>query len=247
LIEVAAACSTSPPPDLKEIVALSVKAMGGNAALDGIESVFRQRNEHTFTLRKRPHFHLVVLLNEEGGVRYAEGYDGQVAWEILDDGPKVRVSERAQVALWHTTQFPGVLRPLSKMEDLGHEIRLAGMATLGSVEYYRILLRLSDGFEREYYLNARTYRVERARDARRLHAYENDIQPIESVWSDFRQVDGVWVPFTTGEVNFETGEPLSGGTMLDIRTNVEVPVEVFGLEGSLQPFLDVISGLRRKE
>jgi hypothetical protein len=236
----AVACSTVEPlPDLDEIVARSVDAMGGEAALDSVESIYRQRNERTFTLRKRPHFHLVVLLNDEGGVRYAEGYDGEVAWELVNDGPKVRAGERARVALWHTTQFPGVLKPLSRMEALGHELELAGVDTVGSSEYYRLLLRLSDGFAREYYLDAHTYRLERARDARRFHAYEDEIQPIEGVWSDFREVDGVWVPFTTSERNFETGERLSGGTMLDIRTNVEVSEEIFRLDGSLQPFLDL--------
>jgi hypothetical protein len=244
LVAASVACSTGDSrPGLDEIVTRSVDALGGAAALDRIESVYRQRNQNMFTLRKRPYFHLVVLLNDEGGVRYAEGFDGEVAWEIVDDGPKVRATERARVALWHTTQFPGVLKPLTQMGGLGHDLELAGVETVGTTEYYRLLLGLSDGFEREYFLNAKTYRLERARDVRRFHAYEDEIQPIEGVWSDFRQVDGVWLPFTTGEVNFETGERLSGGTMLDIRTNVEVSEEVFRLDGSLQPFLDLIREL----
>lgn len=246
VIAASAACSTvESRPSLDELLGRSVDAMGGTEALDRVESVYRQRNRNTFTLRKRPHFHLVVLLNDEGGVRYAEGFDGRVAWEIVDDGPKIRATERARVALWHTTQFPGVLKPLPGMQALGHELELVGVDTVETIEYYLLLLRLSDGFEREYYLNAQTYRLERARDARRFHAYEEEIQPIEGVWSDFRQVDGVWVPFTTGEVNVQTGERLSGGTMLEIRTNVEVPEEVFRLDGSLRPFLDLIDGLRR--
>ena len=231
------------PTELSEIVQRSVDAMGGEAALAEVESVWRQRSERMFTLRKRPNFHLVVLLNDTGGVRYAEGYDGAEAWELEHDGPKVRASERAQTALWHTTQFPSVLKPLSLMEELGHRLEFAPADTVAGVLYHVVQLRLSDGFERAYYVNAETYRIERARDVRRFHAYEEEIQPIEGTWSDYREIDGVWVPFTTGERNFETGEQLSGGTMQQIRFNVSIPDEAFTVDGSLEPFLQLIREL----
>lgn len=229
--------------ELSEIVQRSVDAMGGGAALAGVESVWRQRTERMFTLRKRPNFHLVVLLNDTGGVRYAEGYDGADAWELEHDGPKVRAGERAQTALWHTTQFPSVLKPLSSMEELGHRLEVAPPDTVDGVVYYVVQLRLSDGFERAYYVNGDTYRIERARDVRRFHAYEEEVQPIEGTWSDFREIGAVWVPFTTGERNFETGEQLSGGTMRQIRFNVSIPDEVFTVDGSLEPFLHLIREL----
>ena len=129
------------------------------------------------------------------------------------------------------------------MDDLGHQLELAPADTVDGAAFHVIRLRLSDGFERAYYINAETYRIERARDVRRLHAYEEEVQPIEGTWSDFREIDGVWVPFTTGERNFETGEQLSGGTMLQIRFNVSIPNEVFFLDGSLEPFLRLIREL----
>lgn len=233
-------------PTLDTIITRNAEAMGGEAALGAVESVWRQRNARMFTLRRRPNRHLVVLLNDSGGIRYAEGYDGHVAWEIVDDGPKREATDRARVALWHTTQFPGVLKPLSRMAALGHDLQLLGSDTVEGVVYHKLLLRLSDGFEREYYVNTETLQIERARDTRRFHAYEEQIQPIEGLWMDFREVTGVWLPFTTGERNFETGERLSGGTMLRIRLNVSVPDEVFTLEGSLAPFLQLIRELTQE-
>jgi hypothetical protein len=238
------ACSRADRPvTLDTIIARNTLALGGEVALASVQSVWRQRNAQTFTLRQRPTRHLVVLLNDTGGIRYAEGYDGQTAWEIVDDGPKQEATERARVALWHTTQFPSVLNPLFQMSALGHELRLVGSDTVEGVHYYKLLLALSDGFEREYFVNARTGHIERARDIRRLHAYEDDVQPIESLWSDFREVDGVWLPFTSGERNYETGERLSGGTMRQARVNVSVPEEVFALDGSLAPSLRLIREL----
>lgn len=225
---------------LETLVQRTVAAQGGDSALDAVESVFRQRNERMFTLRKRPGLHLVVLLNDSGGIRYAEGFDGEHAWELEDDGPKVIASERARTALWHTTQFPSVLQPLSRMEDLGHELELMPPDTVDNTVYHRVLLRLSDGFERSYYISSETYHIERARDVRRFHAYEEEIQPIEAIWSDFRPVQGVWVPFTSGERNYETGERLSGGTLRQVRFNVSISDDVFSSHGDLSPFLQLI-------
>ncbi len=60
---------------------------------------------------------------------------------------------------------------------------------------------------------------------------------------DSREIEGVWFPFTSGERNFETGQRLSGGTLRQVRLNVSVPDEVFTLEASLAPFLDLIGEL----
>jgi hypothetical protein len=240
-----AACSVADSgPTLETIIAENTRALGGEAALEAVQSVWQQRNATTFTLRQRPNLQLVVLLNDTGGVRYAEGYDGETAWEVVGDGPKRGSTERARVALWHTTQFPSVLNPLSQMSAAGHELQLMGPDSVEGVFYHKLLLRLRDGFEREYFINAATLHIERARDRRRLHAFEDEIQPIESTWSDYREINGVWLPFTTGERNYETGERLSGGTMPQIRLNVSVPRAVFALEGSLALFLELIRELR---
>lgn len=232
-----------PAMTLPRLLERCTAAMGDGERLSAVRSIWRQRNRHTFTLRKKPDHHLVLLLDDEGKVRYAEGFDGEAAWEQVGEGPKVAVGARARIALWHTTQFPSVLDPLASLPKLGHELELAGEETVEGTPYHRVLLRLSDGFERMYYVNAGTYRLERSRDVRRHHTYEEQAQPIESVWSDFRKVEGLWLPFTTAERNHETGERLSGGTMRQIRLDVDVPDEVFRLEGSIEPFLELVRRL----
>jgi hypothetical protein len=234
-------------PTLEEIVAENTRALGGEAALANVQSVLHQRSASVFTLQERPNLLLVVVVNDTGGISYAEGYDGQTAWEVLNDSPKRESTDRARVALWHTTQWPSVLTPLSQMSAAGHELRLVGTNTVDDVSYHELRLTLSDGFGRAYYVNPATMQIERARDSRRLHAYEDDIQPIESTWSDYRQVDGVWLPFTAGERNYETGKQLSGGTVHRILLNVSVPREVFSLDGSLAPFMEIVHELRSEQ
>ena len=222
---------------LDEITRFHTAAMGGESRLAELRSVWRRRNERTFTVRKKPHFHLVLLLNESGGVRYAEGYNGRIAWEQIDDGPRREVGERARTALWHTTQFPSNLNPLHQIRERGHSLEFLGIEVMDDRTFYRLLLTLSDGFEREYYVNAESYRIERSRDTRRHHAYEEKAKEIETIWSDFRNVDGYWFPFTTMERELKTGQGLSGGTMLDIKVNVDIPDETFGLEGDFEAVL----------
>ena len=240
LIAGPASAQRTTSPILEDILRRNEEAMGGRVALDGVQSVWRQRNAHTFTLRQKPDKHVVVLLDSAGSVRYAEGFDGTDAWEIVDDGPKRPVSQRARTALWHVTQFPSELRPLARLRDSGHSLSMLGRSRIGGLEYFEILVRLSDGFERTYYVHPQTYQIERSRDVRRHHAYEEQQQPIEGTWSDFRQVESLVLPFTTGERNYETGERLSGGTMVQIRLDVLMPEAVFSPTGSLQPFLDYL-------
>jgi hypothetical protein len=227
-------------PSLESIIQQNEQALGGRTALDRVQSVWRQRNARTFTLRQKPNNLLVVLLNEGGGIQYAEGFDGTTAWEIQDDGRKQPVSKRARTALWHTTQLPNMLRPLARIREGGHELALIGREEIDDVNYFAVLVTLSDGFERTYYLHPGTFMIERSRDIRRHHAFEDEMQPIESTWSDFRSVGPLTIPFTERERNYETGEQLSEGTMVQIRLNVLMPETVFAPDGDLTPFLDLV-------
>jgi hypothetical protein len=122
---------------------------------------------------------------------------------------------------------------------------MQGRSRIDAVDYIEILVRLNDGFERTYYVHPQTYQIERSRDVRRHHAYEEAQQPMESTWSDFRRVEALVLPFTTVERNYETGEQLSGGTMIQILLNVQMPETVFSPTGTLEPFLDLVRSKAR--
>ncbi|HEX9692940.1 MAG TPA: hypothetical protein VGA22_12665 [Gemmatimonadales bacterium] len=188
------------------------------------------------TVTKRPYFHKVELFTEDGRLRYAEGIDGQVAWEqSATDSTRHPVTGRPAQALWRVLQWPTALNPLYRMADRGHTLSLQRDTILDGTRYHEVLLTLSDGFQRTYYVNAETYLIERARDDRRLHATDESIQSIEGIWGDFRDVDGYTFPFYSEERNFVTGERFYGSTLLEVRVNVGVPDAAFGLEGVSRP------------
>ena len=87
---------------------------------------------------------------------------------------------------------------------------------------------MSDGFQRWYLVNAESFRIERARDTRELHANDGNTREMETLFSDYREVDGYWFPFTVVERDLRTGERLLGRTMLAIFPNAEVPDSLFG-------------------
>jgi hypothetical protein len=90
-----------------------------------------------------------------------------------------------------------------------------------------VRLTLPDGFERWYYLNAKTFRIDRARDTRELHANDGRVRTIETVFADYREVNGYWFPFTVFERDAATGERLFGRTVLGIWPNVPLPDSLF--------------------
>lgn len=232
----------APTPTLDEIIERNTAAMGGQARLEQLLSVRVVRNETMITVTRRPYFHKVELFSEDGRLRYAEGVNGFVAWEQTStDTVRRPVIGRPAQALWRVLQWPGPLNPLYRLAERGHTLSQLPDTVLDGTRYHLLLLTLSDGFERQYYVNSDTYQIERARDYRRRHASDEEVQNIEGVWGDFRTVDGYVFPFYSEERNYATGERFYGSTLLAVQVNVDAPDDEFSLAGSSNP--DVLRGI----
>lgn len=226
----------APTPTLDEIIERNTAAMGGRARLEQLRSVRIVRNETMLTVTRRPYFHKVELFSEDGRLRYAEGINGFVAWEQTSaDTVRRPVTGRPAQALWRVLQWPGPLNPLYRLAERGHTLSQLPDTVLDGTRYHLLLLALSDGFERQYYVNSDTYQIERARDYRRRHASDEEVQNIEGVWGDFRTVDGYVFPFYSEERNYATGERFYGSTLLAVQVNVDAPDDEFSLSGSSSP------------
>jgi len=213
---------------LADILERNATAMGGRGRLDSLSSVVTLRTPTSLTSLKLPHFVLVEGFDSTGAVAYAEGYNGQHAWEqTRRDTVRRLVTGRAEVALRRVVQWPGNILALYRLPDFGHALELEGSEQIDSVVYYRIRLTLKDGFTRSYFLNAKTFLIERARDTRELHANDGNTREIETVFADYRPVDGYRFPFTVFERDVHTGERLFGRTVLAIFPNAEIPDSLF--------------------
>lgn len=219
------------PLTLAELLDRNATAMGGRERLDTLHTVVTLRDRTSLTSLKLPHFVLVEGFDSTGALNYAEGYNGREAWEqTRRDSARRVVMGRPEIALRRVVQWPGNVLPLYRMSEFGHRLELEATETIDDVAYYRLRLTLSDGFQRWYYINAESFRIERARDSRELHANDGNVRHIETVFTDYRAVSGYWFPFTVLERDVSTGERLYARTMLAIFPNAQVADSLFDPE-----------------
>lgn len=213
---------------LSEVLDRNATALGGRARLNELQSVVTLRTSTSLTSLKLPHFVLVEGFDSTGSVTYAEGYNGRQAWEqTRRDSIRRVVTGRPEVALRRVVQWPGNVLALCRMSEFGHSLQLEGTETIESAIYYRIRLTLNDGFMRWYFVNAKTFLIERARDTRELHANDGNTREIETVFTDYRWVDGYRFPFTVFERDARTGERLFGRTVVAMFPNADIPDSLF--------------------
>ena len=164
-----------------------------------------------------------------------EGRNDQYAWEQDGHAAKRKIIVgRPDSALWASAQNPtGYRLPLYRSRSAGHKIEYIGHEKIESINYFKILVTLSRGQKSYYYINPVTFHIERNRGVRRHHAYEERIREIETVWKDFRSVNGVVIPFVEVEQDINTGERLAGGRPSpDISLNLPVNDNDFTIEGN---------------
>ncbi|MFI5210730.1 MAG: hypothetical protein ACHQ2E_09820 [Gemmatimonadales bacterium] len=221
---------------LDQLLDSNAVAMGGRARLDRLAAVVTLRTTTSLTSLKLPDFVLIEGYDSAGAVRYAEGYDGHQAWEqTREDSARRVVTGRAEVALRRVAQWPGNIVPLYRVGEFGDSLALEGVDSLEGELYYRLRLTLQDGFQRWYFVNATSYLIELARDARELHANDGNTREIETLFTDYRPVDGYWFPFTVIERDLHTGATLSARTVLDFFPGVELPDSLFAAGGHSDP------------
>jgi len=213
---------------LEELIKKHVAALGGLDALNVIRTMrFNGRMvEPKFTLedfnviRMKPNFQKVWMPFGEGF--FAEGFDGVDAWEKpVADEHGHRVEGAPAEALRHAMELPGVMRPLPEFVARGNSLELVGTQEVEGRAVYLLKATLTDGFEKAYYMDAETYLITRSRDKRAFHpTFDPTENHIETVMSDFREVDGVMIAFRESQRDWVTGEVLGELTWRRMEINV---------------------------
>lgn len=212
-------------PALQQVVDRCTEAAGGKAAIEAVQSV-RIRltiEEPTFKvegvyvadrkLRMR-----IDIYSDQKRV-YTEAYDGKKGWQ-MGDGPATDSTPDGSAALLHGIITPGKLFGLHEQEAIGNHLELTGREIVDRVNYYVLKLTLKDGFVLRYYVNPDTWLIERSRDMRALHPdLDSTAKPKETVYSDFRKVDGVVRSFKSSTVDLNTHAVISTDTILEVETN----------------------------
>jgi hypothetical protein len=158
---------------------------------------------------------------------YTEAFDGQRGWDLGAEGTAATVDPHS-AALWHGTQFPGTIFGLEDLEANGHRLEYSGRERLGGIDYYVLRITLSDGFVTYRYVNPTTWLIERGRDFRAFHpALDAHEAWIETLYSDYRRVDGVLRPFVSTNTDLGTGAWQATNTVEAIKVNPPFDAEIF--------------------
>ena len=183
---------------LEEVVAKNLRARGGLEKLLAVRTArmtgritFGPGMQAPFTLeRKRPRLMRTEFTLD--GKLCVQAFDGQVAWtqmpfmgqttpEPVADGDRGQIEEQAD--------FDG---PLVDWKAKGHTLELLGKQTLEGSPAWRLKLTTKSGSVRHVLLDATSFLELRVLDTR---SFQGEELEFESSLSDYRDVDGIQVPF----------------------------------------------------
>jgi hypothetical protein len=245
LLLAATAAQGQPAPTVNEIVARHVEALGGSQNLDSVHTlikhlVYREGDfviPDAFVALGRPYYKTLADPRNLN-VDVNEGFDGS-SWEYYrDPGVVVRTVGAAAAASRHGTEIFGSLVDYKVM---GTKVELSGLEQFGGRPSYRLHVTLSDGFERDLFVDRETFLIIGERKAAPIHAYGEAVRS-ESRIGDYRRVGGVMFPFSTREVEIATGRELSSDTIQSIEINPKLDAGFFSppqfTRTPLQQFLE---------
>lgn len=194
-----------------------------------VKAEYNEGDMHpTFDYRVMKPGYMRIKATFAGGGTFEEGFDGHRAWEKHGGQPAEYVGGDAAKALKQSAHSPLQLYGLHDMHELGATVTLLGCEALDGTNYYVVNVKSSFGTDIDYYVAAKSFRLERSRTRRPLHPTQDPTPiTIEERWSDFRWTDSVLRPFANSTWNVETQQRLSWMTILSVQSDDEATAATF--------------------
>jgi zinc protease len=201
--DAAKAAEKAPPlPTVDQILDKYVQAMGGRTAIEKLTS---RAAKGTFEMAamglnapvelyaKAPN-RVATTINISGFGTVAEGYDGKTAWA---QDPTSGLREKGGVEL-ATARLDAEFHKELKLRELYPKMELKGREKVGEREAYVVLATPPEGSAEKWYFDAESGLLVRS-DVEREGPQGK--LPFEIYLEDYREVDGVKMPFTSRMVN----------------------------------------------
>jgi len=153
-----------------------------------------------------------------------QAYDGKTGWSTAPwtGNPNATVmDEEALKDVKNRADFEGLLY---NYKEKGHQVKLIGKETIDGKEVYKIELTRKDGGIENYLIDTQNAQLIKRMYKRNNRGNEVEI---ENIFSDYRQVDGIWFSF----VNETTmgGQRYSLVEFEQVEINVPVDEKIFGM------------------
>ena len=177
---------------------------------------------------KRPNLNYTEILSPALG-QMLSGSDGEHIWEnTAMTGPSLKEGEeRAMIA--RQNDMDGLVnwrKHYSKAETLGRE-------EVGEKLCYKVALTPHEGDVETHYYDVETSLLVKMEMTMKSEMGEI---PIESFLSDYREVEGLMIPFRTRQVVMKMQEMLS--VVDSVAINAEIPPDRFALPAEIQALVE---------
>lgn len=182
----------------EELVAKVLAARGG---VDKIKAIRRQRVSGTISFGpgaegpfsvefQRPlKMHMEITVNGQTIIRV---YDGQSGWVINPFAPNKDVQAMEPDELRNITDEADFDGPLLEYQSKGNHVALAGKDDVAGKQAHKLQLTSKNGDLRTYFFDATTFLLIKWEGQRTI---ENQRVPIETFFSDYREVGGLKFAF----------------------------------------------------
>lgn len=156
------------------------------------------------------------------GQTASQVYDGANGWKLRPYLNRLEVepftAEESRIA----SMQPDLDGPLFDYAAKGTAIELEGMEKLGDRDTYKLKLTMKDGHSQHIWIDAETFLETKTEGTpRRLDGIEH---PVEVYYRDYRQVNGIQIPFVLETKVLPVGKPGSPAA------GVPVPAERITIE-----------------
>jgi tetratricopeptide (TPR) repeat protein len=211
-------------PSVDDVLARSVEAMGGAAALNAITTRVMKgtvdiagisRGGTFETYGVAPGKMLTVIQAHPIGTKKI-GFNGKSGW-FWTDGAVSGLKGAELATLQRESDFYAPLRTKINFA----KVTMAGMSKIGYRDVYVLDMQPTVGPAERLYLDAQTYlpvRINTTRSVGRIS------EPVEIYFDDWREVDGIKYPFSTSQ---NSPSVKLGFTVREIRHNVPVDAKMF--------------------
>jgi len=167
-----------------------------------------------------------VDLTMNGEVVFTEAFDGTGSWQKSHGAPAHDSSPDGTAALRRGAI--GNLFALHELKALGYTLELLDPTLIDGTSYHTVQITAPDGHTNRSYLEPETLLLTRRRDVHSVHPdIDSTKLTIESVYSDFRSIDGILRPFRSVERNIQTNEVLATVEIRAIATNIDLDSSLF--------------------
>jgi outer membrane lipoprotein-sorting protein len=215
---------------VNELIARMITARGGIEKIRAIQTrretgtiSFGPETEGPFTAElARPNKLRVEVTLPNAKV--VQAYDGNSGWQITPGADQAFVMDQAQQrSMGGQADFDG---PLIDYKRKGNAVEQVGLGELNGRKTYRLRVSLANGDVHYWELDAENYLPVRWRGNRTANGNE---VPIESVFTDFRDVNGVQFPFTIE--SFIEGKLVQQMKITSREANVKIEDARFAMPG----------------